>query len=120
MSNRKECRQLKEELEARSVCSLLSNETLFRTQHELQWLFRIERELQRKEVELVQAKVQIMELQGLLKERKGRKEGSTTTTASYFLLPYIKKVSVTLDCVLAAVVTLLLVHVACYFLTVDL
>lgn len=110
MSNRKECRQLKEELEARSVCSLLSNETLFRTQ----------RELQRKEVELVQAKVQIMELQGLLKERKGRKEGSTTTTASYFLLPYIKKVSVTLDCVLAAVVTLLLVHVACYFLTVDL
>jgi len=77
MSNRKECRQLKEELEARSVCSLLSNETLFKTQ----------RELQRKEVELVQAKVQIMELQGLLKERKGR----TTTTASYFHLPYIKK-----------------------------
>jgi len=81
MSNRKECRQLKEELEARSVCSLLSNETLFKTQLELQ----------RKEVELIQAKVQIMELQGLLKEKKGRNEGSTTTTASYFHLFYIKK-----------------------------
>ena len=56
------------------MCSLLSNETLFKTQLELQ----------RKEVELIQAKVQIMELQGLLKEKKGRNEGSTTTTASYF------------------------------------
>lgn len=72
---------MKEELEARSVCSLLSNETLFKTQHELQ----------RKEVELIQATVQIMELQRLLKEKKGRTEGSTTTTASYFHLPYIKK-----------------------------
>jgi len=106
MSNRKECRQLKEELEARSVCSLLSNETLFKTQLELQ----------RKEAELVQAKVHIMELQELLKEKKGRTEGSTTTIASYFHLLYIKKaqeVSVILDHVLAAVVTLLLVHVAC-------
>jgi predicted solute-binding protein len=57
-----------------------------------------------------------MELQGLLKEKKGRTEGSTTTTASYFRLLYIKKaqeVNVILDHVLAAVVTLLLVHVAC-------
>ena len=72
---------MKEELEARSVCSLLSNETLFKTQ----------RELQRKEVELIQATVQIMELQRLLKEKKGRTEGSTNTTASYFHLPYVKK-----------------------------
>jgi hypothetical protein len=57
---------LKEELEARSVCSLLSDETLFKTQ----------RDLQRKEVELTQAKVQIMELQGLLKEQKGRKRAA--------------------------------------------
>ena len=66
MIYRKECRKLKEELEARSVCALFSNETLFKTQHELQ----------RKEVELIQAKVQIMELQRLLKEKEGRTEGS--------------------------------------------
>jgi 5'-3' exonuclease len=59
-SIRKECRQLKEELEAQSMCSLLNNETLSKTQLELQ----------RKEVELIQAKVQIMELQGLLNEKK--------------------------------------------------
>lgn len=75
MSNSKECRQLKEELEARSVCSLLSNETLFKTQLELQ----------RKEVELIQAKVQIMELQGLLKAKKGRNEGSTTSLQVTFI-----------------------------------
>jgi hypothetical protein len=62
---------LKEELEARSVCALLSNETLFKTQ----------RELQRKEVELIQAKVQIMELQRLLKEKEGRTEGSRAIAA---------------------------------------
>ncbi|GFG41028.1 hypothetical protein Cfor_06798 [Coptotermes formosanus] len=70
-SSRKECRKLKEELEARSVCALLSNETLFKTQ----------RELQRKEVELIQAKVQIMELQRLLKEKEGRTEGSRAIAA---------------------------------------
>jgi len=59
-SSRKQFRQLKEELEARSVCSLLSNETLFKTQLELQW----------KEAELTQTKVQIMQLHGLLKEKK--------------------------------------------------
>jgi len=59
-SSQKECRQLKEELEAQSVCSLLSNETLSKTQLQLQ----------RKEVELIQAKVQITEQQGLLKEKK--------------------------------------------------
>jgi hypothetical protein len=58
---------LKEELEARSVCALLSNETLFKTQLELR----------RKEVELMQAKLQIMELQRLLKEKEGRREGSS-------------------------------------------
>lgn len=42
------------------MCSLLSNETLIKTQCELQ----------RKEVDLIQAKVHIMELQGLLKEKK--------------------------------------------------
>jgi len=42
------------------VCSLLSNEPLSKTQLELQ----------RKEAELIQAEVQIMELQGLLKEKK--------------------------------------------------
>jgi hypothetical protein len=59
-SSRIGCRQLKVELEARSVCSLLSNQTLFKTQCELQ----------RKEVDLIQAKVHIMEMQGLLKEKK--------------------------------------------------
>jgi hypothetical protein len=61
VSYRKECTQLKEELEARSVRSLFSDETLFKTQCALR----------SKEVELIKAKVQIMELQGLLKE-KGR------------------------------------------------
>lgn len=53
------------------MCALLSNETLFKTQ----------RELQRKEVELIQAKVQIMELQRLLKEKEGRTEGSRAIAA---------------------------------------
>jgi hypothetical protein len=59
---RKECKKLKEELEAQSVCALFSQETLFRTQQKLQ----------KKEVELMRAKVQITELQELMKERKGR------------------------------------------------
>jgi hypothetical protein len=59
---RKECKKLKEELDAQSVCALFSNETLFRTQQKLQ----------KKEVELMQAQVQIIELQELMKQRKGR------------------------------------------------
>jgi hypothetical protein len=53
---------LKEELEAKSVCALFSSETLF----------NIQQELRRKEAELVHAKVQVMELQVQLKEKKGR------------------------------------------------
>jgi hypothetical protein len=60
MIYRKECKQLKEELEARSVCALFTNETLFKTQQQLH----------KKEVELTHAKIQIIELQGLLQERK--------------------------------------------------
>ncbi|XP_023706265.1 protein Spindly isoform X2 [Cryptotermes secundus] len=63
-STRKECKKVKEELEAQSVCALFSNETLFRTQHELQ----------RKEAELMQAKVQITELQKQIKEKKDKLE----------------------------------------------
>jgi hypothetical protein len=59
-SSRIGCRQLKEELEAESVCSLLRNETLFKTQCQLQ----------RKVVDLIQAKIHIMEMQELLKEKK--------------------------------------------------
>jgi hypothetical protein len=62
VSYRKECRQLKDELEARSVCSLFRDEALLKT----------ECELKRKEVELIQAKAEIMKLKGLLKEKKGR------------------------------------------------
>jgi hypothetical protein len=74
MSYRKECRKLKEELEAQSVCALFSNETLFRTQHKLQ----------RKEAELMQAKVQIIELQKLLKEKKGRTWDSSSSCIMFW------------------------------------